>query len=76
MQTINSEQIHFPPSVKESLRRGETVALTESENTIALIVPALPPNSHRPFGLAKGEFTVPPGFNDPLPDHESAVYGD
>lgn len=26
------------------------------------------PEEERPFGLAKGEFVVPPDFNDPLPD--------
>jgi len=25
-------------------------------------------NKQRPVGLAKGEFTVPDNFNDPLPD--------
>ncbi|HEY9807698.1 MAG TPA: DUF2281 domain-containing protein [Halomicronema sp.] len=26
------------------------------------------PKEPRPFGLAAGEFTVPPDFNDPLPE--------
>ncbi len=32
------------------------------------------PQKHRPIGLAKGQFTVPPSFFEPLPDEILAAF--
>jgi antitoxin (DNA-binding transcriptional repressor) of toxin-antitoxin stability system len=51
------------------LEQGEKIILCKRNIPIAEIVP-LPKsmNYPRPIGLAKGDFTVPPGFFKPLPD--------
>lgn len=48
---------------------GETVIICRRNEPIAELrgVPRQP-KKPRPFGLAKGQFTVPPSFFDPLPD--------
>ena len=76
MQTIDAQALHLPPELLKSLEQGVTLALMDSDATLAFLVPALPANSKRPFGLAKGEFTVPKGFNEPLPDLETEIYGE
>jgi antitoxin (DNA-binding transcriptional repressor) of toxin-antitoxin stability system len=52
------------------LEKGESILLCRRNVPIAEIRP-LPAQQHtgkRPIGLAKGEFTVPPEFFEPLPD--------
>lgn len=51
------------------LRKGEVILLCKRNVPVAEIRP-LPAarESRRPIGLARGEFEVPPSFNDPLPD--------
>ncbi len=51
------------------LQEGETILLCRRNEPIAEIRP-LPParKKRRPFGLARGQFTVPPSFFEPLPD--------
>ena len=49
---------------------GEEVIITKSGEPIAKLVPIKPASKKRrafKFGSAKGEFTVPDDFNDPLP---------
>lgn len=50
------------PSEPEKLPRDGSALLT--------ILDATPSQrkGERPIGLAKGQFTVPPDFNDPLPE--------
>lgn len=50
------------------VEKGETILLCRRNLPIAEIRP-LPAKSKRPrpIGLAKGEFTVPPSFFEPLP---------
>ena len=48
--------------------QGETVVLCRRNLPIAEIRPLQqPPADKRPIGLAKGSFTVPDGFFEPLP---------
>jgi antitoxin (DNA-binding transcriptional repressor) of toxin-antitoxin stability system len=75
MQSIDIQDIPLPPAILVSLEKGETITLRDASGALAFIVAAHPLGSKRPFGLAKGEFTVPPDFNDPLPDLEDAIYG-
>ncbi len=43
-------------------------ALPENASGLLTILTPAAPQGRRPFGLAKGLFTVPDDFNDPLPD--------
>lgn len=48
---------------------GETILLCKRNEPVAEIRPIPPARKKpRPIGLAKGEFTIPPEFFDPLPD--------
>ena len=53
----------------ENLARGETILLCKRNKPIAEIRP-LPAErvEPRPVGLAKGQFSVPPEFFEPLPE--------
>jgi antitoxin (DNA-binding transcriptional repressor) of toxin-antitoxin stability system len=57
------------------LEKGETILLCRRNVPIAEIRP-LPQarKVKRPIGLAKGEFTVPPEFFEPLPDDLLAAF--
>jgi hypothetical protein len=48
----------------------EPERLPEKGNGLLTILSAdnSPPGSPRPFGLAQGQFRVPPDFNRPLPE--------
>ncbi len=51
--------------------RGEEIILSRHGQPIARIMPladivTLAPN--RGFGIGRGDFTIPDGFDDPLPD--------
>jgi antitoxin (DNA-binding transcriptional repressor) of toxin-antitoxin stability system len=74
MKTLSDQELQLSPTLVQALGEGETIALTHGEDVFAYVVPAGPSSSKRPFGLAKGEFTVPDDFNDPLPEVESAIY--
>lgn len=75
MQTIDSKQCPLSPEVLEKLHGGETLALEGDGAVVAFIVPAHPGGEKRPFGLCRGEFTVPGGFNEPDPELEALFYG-
>ncbi len=51
----------------EKVKSGETVVIRDADRTIAELRPA-ERKELRPFGLCKGEFTVPDSFFDPLLD--------
>jgi prevent-host-death family protein len=54
----------------DRLALGDEVVITDRDEPVAKLV-AIPPmaekSRNRPLGSAKGEFTVPDDFNDPLP---------
>lgn len=52
---------------------GEEVVITRSGKSIAKLVPASDPTP-RVFGTDEGKFSVPPDFNDPLPDELLAEF--
>ena len=57
------------------LEAGETIVLCRRNEPIAEIRPLPRPAAEpRPFGLSKGEFSVPPSFFEPLPDDEIAAF--
>jgi prevent-host-death family protein len=58
------------PDMLDRIAIGEEVVITDEGEPIAKLVPIrATTKKHRKFrfGSAKGEFTVPDDFNDPLP---------
>lgn len=58
------------PGYLERVRAGESLLIVEADKPLVEMKPvdqgAPPPQ--RPFGLCRGEFTVPDDFDAPLPD--------
>jgi antitoxin (DNA-binding transcriptional repressor) of toxin-antitoxin stability system len=55
------------------VRAGETLLITEADQPVAELKPILNTTDRgvkqsRPFALCEGEFVVPDGFDDPLPE--------
>jgi len=75
MQTIDSKQCQLSPEILERLHCGETIAVEGDGSVVAFIVPAQAMGEKRPFGLCRGEFTVPDDFNEPDPELEALFYG-
>ena len=60
------------------LKAGERIVLCKRNHPVAQITPLSEiPTRPRPIGLAKGTFSVPPSFFEPLPeDHLHAFEGE
>jgi prevent-host-death family protein len=58
---------HFSQLLERVALGGEEVTITKAEKPVAKLVPLGGRPKKRLLGLAKGEFTVPDDFNDPLP---------
>ena len=59
----------------DNLKKGETIILCKHNEPVAEIRGLLTPPSHkRPIGLAKGLFTIPDSFFEPLPDELLKVF--
>ncbi len=59
----------------ERVAMGEEVVIAKSGTPVARLVPVQTHSKKRVPGSAKGEFTVPDDFNDPLPkDVEDLFY--
>lgn len=53
----------------DRVHAGETLIVLQADQPLAEIKPVTSETLRpRPFGLCAGEFTVPDGFNDPLPE--------
>jgi prevent-host-death family protein len=53
----------------DEVERGETIVIARRSEPVAeLRAVEKRSKTLRPWGLAKGQFTVPDDFNDPLPD--------
>ena len=62
-------------SLLDAVERGETVTITRRNLAVAeLRAVARPADTPRPWGLAKGRFTVPDDFDAPLPDEVIAAF--
>ena len=58
------------PTYLQRVEAGETLVIIKAGKPMAEIKPVVSVSeSLRPFGLCAGEFTVPNGFDDPLPEH-------
>jgi antitoxin (DNA-binding transcriptional repressor) of toxin-antitoxin stability system len=65
---IHEAKTHLSRYLKR-LAKGEHIILCLRNVPIAEIRPlAAPDTKPRPIGLARGRFTVPPSFLEPLPD--------
>ena len=64
--SIHEAKIHLS-RLLEHVASGEEVVITKGGKPLAKLVPAEKPPQKRWLGSAKGEFTVPDNFNDPLP---------
>ena len=71
---MHEARIHLSRYVAE-LEEGETILLCRRNEPVAEIR-ALPSarKKRRPFGLARGQFTVPTSFFEPLPDKVIASF--
>jgi prevent-host-death family protein len=59
----------------ERVALGEEVIIAKAGKPVARLVAIKDRKRKRPLGLAKGEFTVPDDFDDPLPPEiEEAFY--
>ena len=71
---MHEAKTHLSRYVAE-LQEGETILLCRRNEPVAEIR-ALPSGrkKRRPFGLARGQFTVPASFFEPLPDEVLASF--
>ena len=71
MKVPISEAKYRFPNMLDRIAIGEEVIITDKGEPVAKLVP-MPATTKKKrrkfkFGSAKGEFTVPDDFNDPLP---------
>jgi len=58
----------------ERVAMGEEVVIAKAGTPVAKLVPLNKKPKKRIFGSAKGEFTVPDGFDQPDPEIEDLFY--
>jgi prevent-host-death family protein len=63
---IHEEKTHLS-RLLERVSMGEEVVIAKAGKPVAKLVPIGARPKKRVLGSAKGEFTVPDDFNDPLP---------
>lgn len=63
---IHEAKTHFS-RLLERVALGEEVIIAKAGKPVAKLVPLAGQPKRRVLGSAKGEFTVPDDFNDPLP---------
>jgi prevent-host-death family protein len=56
-------------------RHGEEIVITSDGKPVARLVPVRRKGRVRNLGSAKGDFTVPDGFNAPLPEAVLKAFG-
>lgn len=66
---IHEAKTHLSHYLARLKKQGETIVVCNRNQPIAEIRPLpAPPARKRPLGLAKGLFTIPKEFFEPLPD--------
>ncbi len=70
MQKISILEIQRDPlACLQRVEAGETLVVLRDERPVAEIKPiSVLPAERRPFGMCAGEFSVPDGFDEPLPE--------
>jgi prevent-host-death family protein len=58
----------------EAVENGEEIIISRSGEPVARLVPFQKTTGPRRPGSAKGKFTVPPGFFDPLPQEITEAF--
>lgn len=58
----------------ERVAMGEEVVIAKAGKPVARLIPANSGQKKRTLGSAKGEFTVPEDFNDPLPKNVENLF--
>jgi prevent-host-death family protein len=67
--TVEDIQRNFPAYLRR-VEAGEKLVITRGGKPIAEVTPThMIAATVRPFGLCKGEFTVPDDFDAPLPEN-------
>ncbi len=76
MTAVTLEELQKNPRVYlERAHAGERLVIFEADHPLAEIKPVTPETPlPRPFGLCRGEFTVPDDFDAPLPDDLLALF--
>jgi len=70
MNTVTLQDLQQDPAgFLDRVEAGERIIVSRGGRPVAEIRPLAPPvRGPRPFGLAAGSFTVPAGFDAPLPE--------
>ncbi len=73
MVTVQEAQTQLE-RLLEQVGHGEDVVIARDGKPVARLVPAGRSAAKRIPGVAKGQFSVPDSFFDPLPDDETAAW--
>jgi prevent-host-death family protein len=65
--SVEDVQRDFPAYLRR-VEAGETLVIVKAGVPMAEIKPIESTKALRPFGLCAGQFAVPDGFDDPLPE--------
>ena len=72
LNNLSPEQLDTVHRFVESIEHQKSPAASEypltNEDIDRVVESYRQQNKQRPIGLAKGQFTIPDDFNDPLPD--------
>ena len=70
MDTVSLQDLERDPAgLLDRVEAGECLVVSRGGRPVAELRPLTPAApGPRPFGLARGSFTVPPDFDAPLPD--------
>ena len=69
MLNVTVDEIQRDPlKYLRQVEAGETLVIVRADKAIAELRPISSSKQMRPFGLCRGEFTVPDDFDDPLPE--------
>lgn len=73
MMRLSTEEIKKNPlTLLERIAAGEALTIVQADIPIAEVTPLT--IRKRPFGLAKGQFSVPDDFDEPLPDEVMVLF--
>ena len=69
---IHAAKTHLSRLIEE-VGEGEEIVIAKAGRPVARLVPIEKPTK-RKLGLLKGRLTIPPSFDDPLPDDVIASF--
>jgi prevent-host-death family protein len=72
--TVHEAKTHLS-RLLERVEQGEEITIMRANVPVAKLIAVTPAVGNRELGWARGEFTVPDDFDDPLPqDVEDSFY--